>query len=95
MTNNNTTPNNVTNMPVTSRFDYVAYDEKAQSLQQALKEKFQELEAIIQNGVADGRAKSLIWTKLEEAYMWVGKGIRDAQWARTGVNTLNEQRSAS
>lgn len=30
-----------------------------------------------------GRAKALAITKLEEAYMWVGKALRDEQQERT------------
>ena len=64
------------------RFSYVQYDEKSASLQQVLKERFEALELIC-NDLEDGRAKSLVLTKLEEAYMWAGKSIRDSQIKRS------------
>lgn len=60
------------------RFDYVKYDEQSAQLQAEFKGLFECLEEQV-NTLADGRAKSLVFTKLEEAYMWVGKSIRDAQ----------------
>lgn len=77
-----------------SRFDYVKYDESAAAKQAELKAKFQELEATVEKSIPNGRPKSLILTKLEEAYMWVGKGIRDEQ-VNSGSATKQEQRSNS
>lgn len=68
---------------MSNRFSYVKYDERATNHQGAMKKQFELLEAAV-DLMADGRAKSLILTKLEEAYMWVGKAIRDDQIARTG-----------
>ncbi len=64
-----------------SRFDYVAYDYIAQTQQAAFKEQFQTVESLAK-GLAPGRAQALVFTKLEEAYMWVGKAIRDDQEQR-------------
>lgn len=64
-----------------SRFDYVAYDDRSNELSSQFKETFAKLEAQVA-GLAEGRAKSLILTKLEEGYMWVGKAIRDDQIKR-------------
>jgi hypothetical protein len=68
-----------------SRFDYVKYDDRATVAQAEMKAKFQDLEDSLNRllpapRVHDsfGRAKALVLTKLEEAYMWVGKAIRDA-----------------
>lgn len=66
-----------------SRFNYVQYDEAATTAQKHFKEKFEDLEGDV-NLLDDGRAKALILTKLEEAYMWVGKAIRDEQIKRNG-----------
>lgn len=74
-----------------SRFDYVQYDAKACQQQADLKAKFQEAEALI-DGLDPGRAKSTAYTKLEEAYMWAGKAIRDEQIARNGTAPLQEER---
>jgi hypothetical protein len=75
-----------------NRFDYVKYDEHAVSIQNAFKEKFIELEAMAMMNVTSPRAKALVLTKLEEAYMWVGKAIRDDQIMRTKDFELQEER---
>lgn len=61
-----------------SRFDYVKYGETAQSVSQAIKEKFEELEKDI-DALVNGRSKAMALTKLEESFMWVGKTLRDQQ----------------
>ncbi len=65
------------------RFSYTKYDATAMAAQQDLRLKFEEIEALIDK-LANGRPKSLVYTALEEAYMWTGKSIRDDQIARTG-----------
>lgn len=77
-----------------SRFDYVAYDKTAQFQQAAFKQQFQIVEDLVK-GLAPGRAQSLIMTKLEEAYMWVGKAIRDDQITRNKSAPLQEERTNS
>lgn len=77
---------------MTNRFDYVRYDETAQKQQELFKQKFQDLEATVAH-FKPGRALSLVLTKLEEAYMWVGKAIRDEQIARNGSAPLQEERT--
>ncbi len=66
------------------RLSYVKYDEQATKQQNELRVAFEAVEALV-DGLANGRAKSLVLTKLEEAYMWTGKSIRDDQIARTGT----------
>lgn len=68
---------------MSNRFDYVKYTELSVAKQNEFKEKFIELESLIEKYLDDGRAKSLVLTKLEEAYMWVGKSIRDSQPDKT------------
>lgn len=75
-----------------SRFDYVKYDEKAATHQAFLKQKMTELETSINNLINCPRSKALALTKLEEAYMWVGKGIRNDQLDRTKMIELQEDR---
>lgn len=75
-----------------SRFDYVKYDEKAEQDQAGFKELFQELDALVTRHLKPGRATSLVLTKIEEAYMWLGKAIRDDQIARNGSAPLMEDR---
>ncbi len=73
------------------RFDYVKYDEKSLEQQKAVKAAFEDLELIVDSALGGSRAKALVLTKLEEAYMWCGKGIRDAQLDRR-VAELQEER---
>lgn len=73
---------------MSNRFSYVKYDDEAAMKQMLFKRMFETLEASVDQ-LSDGRAKSLVYTKLEEAYMWIGKAIRDEQIKRTG--TVDEQ----
>jgi hypothetical protein len=66
-----------------NRFDYVEYDAESVKQQTMLKEGFIELERLV-DVLPKGRAQALVYTKLEEAYMWVGKAIRDDQLVRNG-----------
>lgn len=75
------------------RFDYIKYDERATNTQRSFKAIFQDLEAAL-TMLPEGRAKSLVLTKLEEAYMWVGKAIRDEQVSRLGPQPDLPERSA-
>lgn len=75
-----------------SRFNYVKYDEQAQSDQDVLKAMVENLADNIIVRLRPGRASSLAITKLEEVYMWIGKGIRDDQIARNGDAPLMEER---
>lgn len=75
-----------------SRFDHVKYDQQASDAQKALKEQFEKLEFLIESNMPKGRAQTLALTKLEEVYMWCGKGIRDWQIVRNGSAKLQEER---
>lgn len=77
-----------------SRFDYVKYDDQAMVQQQAFKGIMMNLEAFV-DGLDSSRAKSIVYTKLEEAYMWIGKAIRDEQISRNGSAELQESRVKS
>lgn len=74
-----------------SRFDYVKYDERAIGQQGRFKKDFENLHTAVDE-LSNGRAKSLVSTKLEEAYMWIGKAIRDEQITRNGSAELQEER---
>ncbi len=74
-----------------NRFDYVKYDDKATTAQAEFKSAMQALEKLTDK-LSKGRAQSLVLTKLEEAFMWVGKAIRDDQIVRTGAVSLQESR---
>lgn len=43
---------------------------------------FESIERYASEHLVEGRAKSLLLTHLEEAYMWTGKALRDQQIAR-------------
>ncbi len=74
-----------------SRFDFVKYDEKAAELSNKYKAKFQELEDSIARDLGPGkRSYATAMTKIEEAFMWVGKAIRDQQIDRNGSAPLEE-----
>ena len=75
-----------------SRFNYIKYDEQAIAKQESLKRQFEFLELIVAE-LKDGRAKSLVLTHLEEAYMWTGKAIRDEQIERNGDTQHAPERS--
>jgi len=67
-----------------SRFDYVKYDAKAELDQTEFKTLVSTMEEYVQQRLTSPRAKALVLTKLEEAYMWIGKAIRDDQIKRGG-----------
>lgn len=77
------------------RFDYVAYDDKSKQLQSFFKTEFSYVEKSIEQNFKDSRYKSLAITKLEEAYMYIGKAIRDEQFERNGTAELQEERGDS
>jgi hypothetical protein len=79
-----------------SRFDYVKYDDDACNAQADLKSGFQVLEATVERLFPVGsRSKALVLTKLEEAYMWCSKQIRDDLIARNGSAPLMGERAAA
>lgn len=76
-----------------SRFDYVAYDAQATADQANMKVQVTNLEHEIEMTIKCPRSKALVLTKLEEVYMWIGKGIRNDQIARNGSAPLQEGRN--
>lgn len=76
-----------------SRFDYVKYDNDSAEVQAEFKRRCQYLEEYIDLQLTvPSRARAIAINKLEECYMWIGKGIRDAQIARNGSAELQEER---
>lgn len=75
------------------RFDYVKYDDEAVEKQARAKAAVENLEEVIEHTmIGCSRAKALALTKLEEVYMWIGKGMRDDQIMRNGSAPLQEER---
>jgi hypothetical protein len=76
-----------------NRFDYVKYDDEALAKQQKAKSLFLGIEEFVNTEIfSANRPVALSLTKLEEAYMWVGKAIRDEQIARNSMTELQEGR---
>lgn len=75
-----------------TRFDYVQFDDVAAEKAAAFKNQFIELERMAEEQLVGGRSKSELLTKLEDAYAWVGKAIRDEQIQNRGAD-LQERRN--
>lgn len=72
-------------------FDYVAFDEQRTEKIKRIKAKFEEIEALCIEELIPGRHRSLVGTKLEEAYMWCGKAIRDEQVATNNAPNIDSR----
>lgn len=77
---------------MSNRFDYVKYDVIATAQQASCKELMLPIAKYIEAALESSRAKALALTKLEEAYMWIGKAIRDDQIDRNGSAPRQEER---
>lgn len=77
------------------RFDYVKYDALAIAAQDGFKAMVIELETHIDGSIRSRRARLIALEKLEEVYMWIGKGIRDDQIKRGFFLNLQEERTNS
>jgi hypothetical protein len=78
-----------------NRFDYVKYDEQAAQKQDSFKRIMMMLEDHVDKHLVDSAHKLRVHEKLEEAYMWIGKAIRDEQVSRTRRVELQEERTDS
>jgi hypothetical protein len=85
----------ITNKQVPGRFDYTKYDEQSTALQAEFKAACQDMETLIDTRLHDPRYKALALIKLEEFYMYVGKAVRNDQYARSTLNPLQEDRGNS
>ena len=79
---------------MSSRFDYVKYDPAHVEMQNEAKQLCLDLESFIDRMVPS-RPKSLALTSLEEAYMWIGKAIRDSQVQAVGASIDSPERGES
>ena len=62
-------------MGSTFRSKYRALNQFEQQALDTIKAKAEEMEALFQQSVAGGREQAIAMTKLEEAVMWITKGI--------------------
>jgi hypothetical protein len=75
----------VTKETQVSRFNFIAYDELSAAQSGRIRDAMQSVEAQLLL-LPEGRPRSLALTKLEEAFMWSGKAVRDAQLEREGAS---------
>lgn len=83
---------------MSSRFDYIKYDDRAQIAQEKAKVQVTKLERMINEDlghISGDLEKKFAIQKLEECYMWIGKAIRNDQIARNGSAPLQEERTNS
>jgi len=76
-----------------SRFNYVKYDQESVQKQEEAKKICENLETLIES-LGAGRPQALALTALEEAYMWIGKAVRDNQVKRGSQIEHVAERSA-
>lgn len=60
---------------IQDRFLYHTINEEGKQLSGVAREEFTNLAAKVDLGLTDCREKSIAMTKLEEALMWINKGI--------------------
>lgn len=76
-----------------TKYDYVAYDSEHTEMQGNFKKAFIALDEAVESALPSGRYKELVFIKLEEAYMYIGKAIRDRQIAIDQGTKLQEGRN--
>lgn len=69
------------------KFDYLKFDEISEALQDEFKLHYDAI-LILSEKIADKRCRNYLISKLEESYMWTGKGIRQDQINRTSESIL-------
>lgn len=62
-----------------NRFDGIPFDEEVVTIQRDLRDKFKELATKIESALPRNRCASKALNRLEESFMWAGKGMRDLQ----------------
>jgi hypothetical protein len=67
---------------VSARFPYLQFDEQSFTKRRASKELFEQLEEFLESSFVNSRRKSIIFTKLEEAYLQTQLAIHDEVCSR-------------
>jgi hypothetical protein len=76
------------------RFDYVNFSESSMTASNEMRDLMTRLERAISDRLPqDARSTSLALTKLEEAWMWIGKSIRDQQESSTSSSSSSTTRN--
>lgn len=65
-----------------NRFASIEYDPIANSQHTLFKAEFESLGNLVEAQLQNGREKSIVLKNLEEAYMWLGKAIKEEQLQR-------------
>jgi uncharacterized protein YpiB (UPF0302 family) len=63
---------------------YIKYDAHSMEKSIAIQDALMEVEALVMR-LPDSKPRALAVTKLEEAFMWIGKAIRDEQVERSAT----------
>lgn len=69
---------------MSNRFDNIQFDPCSVTALSSFRDVMEHLIEMVEDleTLTDGRSKVLAINKLEEAYMWIGKSIRDSQLSR-------------
>lgn len=78
-------PVQVTQLPESTTFDYVKYDERSNLVSSGAKNISRMFEHFIKSNLPNGRYRALALTKLEECFMHIGKAVREQQYEREKV----------
>lgn len=70
---------------MTDRYEHIEFSVFQHNLHLKFRSLFKTIEKELDH-IAPGRARSIVLTKIEEAYMWVGKAIRDEQREKYNKN---------
>ncbi len=65
-----------------SAFDYERLDDESMQIVSDMRNLCQDLAELIEASTKMGRERALALTKLEEAFMWMGKAVRNDYLAR-------------
>lgn len=72
---------------MSKRFASVSFNESNAKLHRAFQFYFADLEEQIMLNIPAGQAQATALTKLQEAFMWVGKAMADAQITKDEVES--------
>ncbi len=62
-----------------ARFDSVQFDDIRKRELQVIKEAFERIDHLVDTHLKSSREKAIAYTKLEEAFMWINKALKQDQ----------------